>query len=145
MQKTTDNKSENKESFLKFGELTKKQASQVAPLTLAFVGDAVQALFVKTSLALAKDFKQGDLQIKCAKIVRAKAQAKLLDEVMPSLSEEDMAIVLRARNAKTNNTPKNATVEDYHKATALEAIIGYYYLCGEKDKLEQLLQKSIMQ
>lgn len=126
-----------------FGALTKEQAKLIAPLTLAFVGDAVQALYVKTTLALDADFKQRDLQIKVAKIVRAQSQAKVYEELLPFLSEDELHIAMRARNAKTNNTPKNASSEEYHKATALEALIGYYYLVGDGEKLGEIMQKCI--
>ena len=130
-------------SFLMYASLTKKQASLVPPLTLAFVGDAVQALYVKTSFALSKDYKQRDLQVKSSKIVKAQTQAKLFDEVFSKLDEEAQKIALRARNAKTNNTPKNASSEEYHKATALEAVIGYLYLIGDAGKLKSILKQSI--
>ena len=118
-------------------KFTPAQARMLNPLVLAYVGDSVFDLFVRTSLL--KSGKAGKLHMLSAKMVCAKAQANVIKELLPDLSEEETEIFMRGRNAKTATVPKNADVADYHMATGFEALIGYLYITGEDERLRQLM------
>lgn len=122
-----------------FDEITEKQAKLLNPLTLAFVGDAVQTLYVRERLTKAKDVKANALHKLTSQEVKSDAQAQRADELMPLLSEQEKEIFRRARNSKSNNVAKNSTLEHYKKASGLEAVFGYLYLTGQQERLGYLL------
>ena len=111
---------------------------QPGSLELAFVGDGVYELFVRTQLTL-KGGKANLLSRETVARVNAAAQAKSLEKIMPVLNEDEKAVVRRAHNAR-QNPPKHADPRDYHDATALEAVLGYLYLTGQKERLNELLR-----
>ena len=110
---------------------------QKNPLILAFIGDAVQTLFVRTRF-VDTDAKIGVLHRQSSQIICARAQAKKFDTVSKNFTPTEVEIATRARNAKSNTAPKNCTLGEYHKATALEAVIGYNYLVGNTQRAEEL-------
>lgn len=120
----------------------KEQAKNLNPLVLAFVGDSVQMLYVRSKLALSHDLKSGRLHLLAAEIVNASAQAKTYENIKEMFSEEEIDIYKRARNSKTGSSAKNAKITQYRKATGLEAVIGYLYLIGNYDRLNIILLKS---
>lgn len=120
-------------------KLSKNTANSLSPITLAFVGDAVYTLFVREKIVFHSDLKGAELNRRTSLEVKATAQAKFIDEIMPLLSEEEIAIFKRARNAKKNTRAKSATVCEYNKSTGFEALVGYLYLIGETDRLNYLL------
>ena len=75
--------------------------------------------------------------------VKASSQAKALDEIFDSLTEEEQAVAKRARNTKVNTMSKNAKMIEYKKSTAFEALLGYLYLCGEEDRLNEVLAMAV--
>lgn len=115
---------------------------QYNTLALAFVGDAVHSLYVRTRLVLIKDIKVNDLQKKTSGVVRATSQSEFLESIMDTLSESEIALVKRARNTHTNNIAKSATAKEYKLSTAFEALIGYLYLSGQVERMNELLEKS---
>ena len=124
---------------MKFDVLDKNTAKSYNPIVLAFVGDAVYTLFVRQTLTLNSDAKAGDLHKKASKTVSAVAQSKLAMEIFPLFTEEERDVFLRARNAHTHSSAKNADLADYKKASGLEAVLGYLYLTGQNDRLYQFL------
>lgn len=111
-------------------------------IKLAYIGDAVFSLFVREFFLLNTEKTNRELNRKVNSIVCAKNQAKLLEELLPSLNEEEKDIVLRARNAHINNKAKNSTLAEYSQATQYEALIGYLYLTKDK-KLEDILNRAV--
>ncbi|GAW91133.1 Mini-ribonuclease 3 [Calderihabitans maritimus] len=112
---------------------------KLSPLTLAYVGDAVYELYVRCQL-LAKGFvKVKDLHHKAINLVNAGTQADLLKFIEPQLTDEEKNMVRRGRNAKSGDYPKKATVIDYRYSTGLECLIGYLYLMGELERIEEIL------
>ncbi|MBQ3057474.1 MAG: ribonuclease III [Clostridia bacterium] len=109
----------------------------LSPSVLAFVGDAVYGLMVRTALAQINR-PSGELHKLSVKIVNATAQAQAYKIIEPILSEKEISVFKRGRNFKTGNTPKNSSGGDYHTATGLETLFGFLYLSGEKDRLETL-------
>lgn len=118
--------------------LTQKEILELNPLVLAFVGDSVQQLMVRTKLSCTSTAKAGELHKLQSAQIKASAQAKYMDDIMSALSEDEIAVFKRARNTHMNTMAKHASVADYKKASGFEAVIGYLYLLGENERLEQL-------
>ena len=120
--------------------LSEKEILGLNPLVLAFVGDSVQQLMVRTKLASTSTAKAGELHKLQSEQIKASAQAKYMDEIMSILTEDEIAIFKRARNTHMNTMAKNASVADYKKASGFEAVIGYLYLLGKNERLEELFE-----
>lgn len=123
--------------------IAKEDARLISPLVLAFVGDGVETLYVRTHFVLTTTLSTNNLHKLTSDKVKAVSQAEQLDKIMDILTEEELAIYKRARNSSPNTIAKNATVADYKKASGLEALIGYLYLIGEHDRLNNLLKISM--
>lgn len=109
----------------------------LSPSVLAFVGDAVYGLYVRTYLAEVNR-PSGELHKLSVKMVNATAQAQAFCLIEPELSEKELSVFKRGRNFHTGNTPKNSTGGEYHTATGLETLFGFLYLSGENDRAKQL-------
>ncbi|MGN0459815.1 MAG: Mini-ribonuclease 3 [Ruminococcus sp.] len=116
---------------------------QLSPLTLAFVGDGVYDLFARQFLVDKGQRPVGELNKIKVDLVNCKSQAVFAKNLMPLLTEEELSVYKRGRNASPKCTPKNGSVGDYHSATGLEALFGYLYLSGEGERLEQLFSEII--
>ena len=110
------------------------------PLVLAFVGDGVDTLFVRTKLAAESTSKAGALHKEASEEINAHAQSVQVEKVLGFLTEEEKEIYLRARNSKNRHHAKNYSVADYRRASGLEAVIGFLYLTGEKERLEEIFE-----
>lgn len=124
--------------------ITKTDLQQQHPLALAFVGDAVQMLYVRQKLVEANLQKPNSLHTQASKVVSAVAQSKAYDIIAPTLTAEEQAVAMRARNTAYSNKAKNATHQEYHKATMLEAIIGYHYLLGDLPRAHHLCELALL-
>jgi ribonuclease-3 family protein len=110
----------------------------LSALALAFVGDSVFDLFIRTAL-VGSGKKVRDLHREAVSFVKASAQADILKKLEPELDSKERDIVRNARNAKVNTVPKHADIADYHYSTAFEALLGYHYLSGNTERLHELL------
>jgi len=117
----------------------KNQVHLLNPLVLAYIGDAVYELNIRTKVIDKGNIKTSNMHKKSIEYVRAKSQAEALDEIIEKLTELECDIVRRARNTHTLTVPKNADLEEYKKATALEALIGYLYLKEDYDRLREII------
>lgn len=117
-----------------------RKARQLSVSTLAFVGDAVYGLLVRTMLA-DTDRPSGQLHTASVEFVKASAQAKAFGCIESKLTEEETAVFKRGRNFHTKNTPKNASGMDYHIATGLESLFGFLYLSGQANRIDELFNK----
>ena len=125
----------------------KKERSEIdemSPLVWAYVGDCVYELFIRMHLINTTRLKPHKLHIESIQYVKAKAQAEILEKVMDHLTEQEIEIVKRGRNAENHHLPKNATVQDYMYSTAFEALIGYLYLTKQDERLNEILQLCIV-
>lgn len=113
------------------------------PLALAYIGDCVYELYVRERLLASGITSVRQLHDKAVNYVNAKGQAERLKKIMDLLTEEELDIIKRGRNAKSTTVPKNADVLDYRYATGLEALIGYLYLNGNVSRLMFLLDRLI--
>lgn len=110
----------------------------MSPITLAYVGDAIFTLYVRTRLVESYDYKTDRLGKMCSFYVCAATQSKIFEEALDFLDEEEREIGRRCRNTHTPAKAKNASMSDYKRATALEGILGYLYLSGRYDRLKEL-------
>ena len=111
-------------------------------LTLAYVGDAVYEVFIRTKLTENGDKKVKHLHKEAKNFVSAKAQCQIVEALLDTLTPEEIDIFKRGRNTKVNTKAKNADFKEYHNATGLEALFGYLYLSGNQQRLEELMEAS---
>jgi ribonuclease-3 family protein len=112
--------------------------NSLSALALAFVGDSVFDLFIRTML-VGSGKKVRDLHKEAVSYVKASAQAAILKSLEPKLTPKERDIARNARNAKVNTVPKNADIMDYHYSTAFEALLGHLYLAGQIERLHEIL------
>ena len=120
-----------------------KEPRLLNPLVLAYIGDTVYDLYVRTNLVLTRDATAHGLHLMASKRVCAKAQAEALQRILPTLSEDEQYIFRRGRNSHMGTVPKHAQMSDYRAATGLEALLGYLYLKGEDERLDRLMGEML--
>jgi len=108
-----------------------------SPLALAYIGDGIYELVIRSIILGKGNTSPNQLHAHTSHIVKAESQSKMINLLQEDLTEEEMAVYRRGRNAKSNTVAKNASVADYRNATGLEALMGYLYLQG---KLERILE-----
>jgi len=129
---------------LRMREFSKDEARQLNPLQLALIGDGVFEVFIRSYILEQNTaLSANKIHVKAIGYVKAKSQSDIMHEIEGFLNEEEEAIYKRGRNAKSPTVPKNADVRDYRMATGFEALIGYLYLIGHKERLEFIFNKSI--
>jgi ribonuclease III family protein len=124
-------------------KIDKKDVHLMSPLVLAYVGDAVYEVFIRTLIVSQGNAPVHKLHVRSIKYVKAKAQSDIVHRIMDLLTPEEHDIVRRGRNAKSGTVPKNADITEYKYATGFESLIGYLYLKGELSRLQQILKMSI--
>ena len=112
--------------------------NELSPLTLAFIGDTAFDLLVREDIICDANRPANDLHNLAVKKVKASAQAEFSEKIMPLLTEKELSVFKRGRNAKSGHLPKNASQSDYHMATGFEALFGYLYLSDEIGRLKEL-------
>lgn len=124
-------------------EATQKQnkcsARSYSPLALAYIGDGVYEMFIRTHVVGQGNAPVNKLHRASRELVRAGAQAKMYHVIEPLLTEDEMQVLKRGRNAKSISAPKNADITEYRHATGLEALIGYLYLDNQIGRIEELI------
>ena len=128
---------------LRMREFSKEEARMLNPLQLALIGDCVFEVFIRSYILTENTaLSANKIHVKAIGYVKAKSQALIIHEIEEFLNEEEEAIYKRGRNAKSPTVPKNADIRDYRMATGFEALIGYLYLIGNKERLTFILDKS---
>lgn len=115
-----------------------------SPLTLAYIGDAIYDLVIRTIVVERGNSPANKLHKQTVTYVNARVQAKMIDALESELTEEEMAVYHRGRNAKSYTAAKNASIIEYRKATGLEALCGYLYLQGRQERMLQLIHEAIV-
>lgn len=123
--------------------MKENNAKQLNPLVMAFVGDSVHHLAVRTRLANNSDAKAGVLHKAATSEVKASTQSLMFSAIESMLSEEETTIYKRARNSKMNTMAKNATGTEYKRASGFEALIGYLYLIGSHARLCEIYDAAL--
>ncbi|MFD1708442.1 Mini-ribonuclease 3 [Siminovitchia sediminis] len=123
----------------------KVEYKQLNSLALAYMGDAVYDVYIRSRLLESGKTKPYKLHVEATRYVSAKAQAYALKTIIENgfLTERELDVARRGRNAKSGTVPKNTDVQTYRHSTALEALIGWLYLAGDQDRLEALIEQVI--
>ena len=114
-----------------------------SPLTLAYIGDAVYEVIIRTVVVERANRPANALHHITVKYVSAGAQSRIVQALMGELTEEERAVYRRGKNSKPHTTAKNASLSDYLKATGFEALIGYLYLTGQTGRALELVKLGI--
>ncbi len=114
-----------------------------SPLTLAYIGDCIYEIIIRTVVVERGNKSPQSLHKTVTKYVKAETQCELFQVLQDELTEEEMAVMRRGRNAKSFTTAKNASVGDYRKASGLEALFGYLYLTGQTERAVSLLKSGL--
>ena len=118
--------------------MTEAEVNQISMLGLAHVGDGVYELLTRSLLCQQGHTGVQELHRLTVARVRAEAQARAAEKLLPLLTEEELALYKRGRNTHVNSVPHNAELADYHAATGLEALFGWLYLLGRLDRIDEL-------
>lgn len=122
---------------------TEQDVRAYSPLTLAYIGDAVYDLIIRTVVVERANRPANTLHHITVKYVSAKAQSKIIEALMDSLTEDELSVYRRGKNSKPNTTAKNTSVADYMRATGFEAVIGYLYLTDQTERILELVKAGI--
>nr|WP_296006787.1 ribonuclease III domain-containing protein [uncultured Blautia sp.] len=128
-----------KETF----ELEYQDIRTYSPLTLAYIGDAIYELVIRTILVEKGNTQVNKLHKRASRLVKASAQSAMIEKLKPYLTEEEMSVFKRGRNAKAATMAKNATMSDYRRATGFEALMGYLYLTEQWERMLELMKTGI--
>lgn len=123
--------------------LTEKPPMQLSPLVLAYIGDSVYELYIRTILVSRADDNVDVLNRKGSFYAKAVTQARIMRTLEAELSETEVSIYKRGRNAKSPTKAKNASVIEYRVATGFEALLGFLYLSGSFDRLTEIVSRAI--
>lgn len=116
-----------------------------SPLTLAYIGDCVYELIIRTNLVTRGNAPVNKLNKTASNLAKASTQARIIESIMDMLSEDEEAAYKRGRNAHSCTKAKNASTSDYRKATGFEALIGYLYLQKKFDRIMELVKKGFQE
>ena len=116
---------------------------QYSPLTLAYIGDAIYEIYIRTMIVTRANAPVHLLHEKSSALVRAGKQSEIVGILEPLFTEKETQVYHRGRNAKAYTKAKNAGILEYRRATGLEAVMGYLYLKGELDRIRELLAAGL--
>ena len=114
--------------------------NQYSPLTLAYMGDCAYEIVVRTLLVHKGNTHVDRLNKRASNLAKATTQALMITAIMERLTEEEVTIYKRGRNAKSYTSAKNASINEYRRATGFEALIGWLYLKGEFDRMTEIIR-----
>lgn len=131
------------DNFLEQFNFSESEINNMAPLVLAYIGDAVYEVFIRTLLISEGNIPVHKLHKRSIEYVKAKAQSDIVHRIMEKLNPDELDVVRRGRNAKSGTIPKNADVGEYKYATGFESLIGYLYLRKDNKRLMEVLKMAI--
>lgn len=121
-----------------FPQMDLCEVNKISMLGLAHIGDGVYELLVRTMLCTNGHTTVTKMHRLAVSYVNASAQAAAAEKIMPLLTESELAVYKRGRNAKVNSVPHNSDISEYHAATGLEALFGWLYLTGSSKRIDEL-------
>lgn len=128
-----------KENF----QMKNVSAKSYSPLVLAYIGDGIYDLVIRSVVVNRGNTQANKLHRKTSSLVKAASQSAMIDGLLELLTEEEMAVYKRGRNAKSATMAKNATMADYRKATGFEALMGYLYLDNQWERMIYLMKEGL--
>lgn len=126
-----------------FPYLKSQDPRQVSPLGLAYIGDAVYEVYVRSYVLERGNAAVNKLHKTATHYVSAKAQSRIIHAILSCLTEEEQAVYKRGRNAHSNTSAKNADIVEYRHATGFEAVIGYLFIAGDYDRISCLVSLAL--
>lgn len=124
-------------------QLGEQELNSYSPLVLAYIGDCVYELLIRTLLVGKANCQVSKLHKKAIDYVKAETQAAMIFALMDELTEEEQDVFRRGKNAKPHTIPKNASLSDYRRATGMEAVIGYLYLKDDMARVIELVKLGL--
>lgn len=124
-------------------ELKENGIETYSPLTLAYIGDAIYEIVIRSYVISKGDTQVNKHHKRTSNLVKAGAQASMIESLMEDLTEEEVSVFKRGRNAKSVSMAKNASMSEYRRATGFEALMGYLYLSGQSKRMLELIKKGI--
>lgn len=124
-------------------ELKDQDIRSYSPLTLAYIGDGVYELIIRTILVKKGNCPVNRLHKKASSLVKAAAQSNIMEVIEEKLTPEELSVYRRGRNAHSPTMAKHATMADYRRATGFEALMGYLYLKEEYSRMIMLIRMGI--
>ena len=121
-------------------QLNETDVRSYSPLVLAYIGDCVYDLIIKSMVISDGNKQVHKLHEQTSRYVQASAQSKMMRAMQPCLTEEEHAVYRRGRNAKSVSPAKNQSITDYRRATGFEALLGFLYLRKEYERLMELVK-----
>ena len=121
-------------------QLENRDIKTYSPLALAYIGDGIYELFIRTIVISEGNCQPEKLHKKSSSLVKAEKQSKMMGVIEPLLTEEELAVFKRGRNARSYTMAKNATMSDYRRATGFEALMGYLYLTDQMNRMIDLIK-----
>ncbi|MBD5134928.1 MAG: ribonuclease III [Lachnospiraceae bacterium] len=118
-------------------------ADTYSPLTLAYIGDAIYEIVIRTMVVSWANIQVNKLHKKSSALVKAQTQAQMIKLLFDDLDDREMTIYKRGRNAKSFTKAKNATVIDYRMATGFEALMGYLYMSHKSERMMELISMGL--
>lgn len=119
--------------------VSREEAAKLHPMSLAFVGDAVHSLFMRTAVTVGSESKTGKLHKEVTGHISAVAQAAASERIVPLFDDDEADMFRRARNCRIQTSAKHADIAEYRRASGLEAVFGYLYLTGQTERLTEFL------
>ncbi|WP_167958188.1 Mini-ribonuclease 3 [Anaerosporobacter faecicola] len=126
-------------------ELEEVDIKTYSPLTLAYIGDAIYDVIIRTLLVEKGNAPVQKLHKRASSLVKASAQVEMYRAIVDELTEQEMSIYKRGRNAKSFTSAKNASITDYRMATGVEALVGYLYLTDQMPRIITLMKLGLAQ
>ncbi len=118
-------------------------AESISPVALAYVGDTLFDLFLRSALIKSPALSPHEMHVKASFYAKAAAQAKMAQAILPYLNEEEQKVLKHARNQRSISVPKNASPVDYKWATGFESLLGYLYVQGRNERLYEIMELSV--
>lgn len=128
------------ESIRKCFELNGRDVRSYSPLTLAYIGDGVYELVIRTVVVVRGNQPPKALHRTSSELVKAQTQSQMMEVLKPVLTEEERAVYKRGRNANPSSMAKHASMQEYRRATGFEALMGYLYLSGREERIFELVK-----
>lgn len=117
--------------------------TEYSPLTLAYIGDGIYEIVIRTVIVDEANRQVNKIHKAASNLVKAGTQAKMIHYIMDDLTDEELTIYKRGRNAKAVTRAKNASMSEYRTATGFEALMGWLYLTGQSERMMKLIKKSV--
>ena len=134
---------ENLNQLKELFQLEDRDLKTYSPLTLAYLGDGVYELVIRTILVKKGNCPVNRLHKQASSLVKAGAQSAMMEKIQPELTEEELGVCKRGRNAHSPTMAKHATMADYRRATGFEALMGYLYLKEDFSRILTLIRLGI--